>query len=100
MPEIYSVTGTSNVLTTVSIPQSHLDLLGRPIFGVLSTMLSGGQPKSSLVWVDYDGKEVLINTTLERQKSKNMLANAKVTVLVVDPANTGRSIEVSVRNSD
>lgn len=96
MPGNYSVTiaTAGNVLTPVAIPQSHRDLLVSSVFGVLTTMMPGGQPQSSLVWVDYDGSEVLINTTLERQKSKNMLANPKVTVLVVDPANTSRFIEV------
>ena len=37
------------------IPASHLDLLTRPICGVLTTMGGDGQPQSSLVWVDGDG---------------------------------------------
>jgi PPOX class probable F420-dependent enzyme len=84
-------------LTCVAIPTSHLDLLARPVFGVLSTMMSNGQPQSSLVWVDYDGTYVLINTTLERQKTRNILAEPRVTLLVVDPANTSRFIEVRGR---
>jgi len=53
-----------------------------------------GQPQSSLVWVDYDGTYVLINTTLERQKGRNMLANPKVALLVIDPKDGSRWIEV------
>jgi len=53
-----------------------------------------GQPQSSVVWVDYDGAQVLINTSLERQKCRNMLSNPKVTLLVVDPNKTDRWIEV------
>ena len=79
---------------TVSIPDSHCDLLVGPHYGVLSTIMSDGQPQSSVVWVDYDGISVLINTTLERQKGQNMLANAKVALLVVDPRNGSRWIEV------
>jgi PPOX class probable F420-dependent enzyme len=76
------------------IPDSHRDLLARPVYGVLATMMPDGQPQSSLVWVDYDGAHVLINTTMERQKCRNMRANPKVALLVVDPANAERWIEV------
>lgn len=85
------------VTTPVAIPDSHRDLLTRPVYGVLSTMLPDGQPQSSLVWVDFDGNEVLINTTLERQKTRNILGNPKVALLVVDPDNPSRFIEVRGR---
>jgi PPOX class probable F420-dependent enzyme len=79
---------------TATIPQSHLDLLLEPIAGVLTTLMPDGQPQMSIVWVDYDGRYVLINTTLERQKGKNMVANPKVNVLVIDPKNASRYLEV------
>lgn len=81
----------------VPVPDSHRDLFTRRIHGVLSTMMPDGQPQSSLVWVDYDGTYVLINTALGRQKCRNMQANPRVTLLVVDPNNTSRWIEVRGR---
>jgi PPOX class probable F420-dependent enzyme len=78
----------------VMIPASHRDLLEKPIHAVLSTMMPDGHPQSSIVWVDYDGVYLLISTTLERQKGHNMCANPKVTVLVIDPKNVARWIEV------
>lgn len=79
----------------VPIPASHLDLLTRPICGVLTTMGSGGHPQSSLVWFDIDGDGLArVNTTLERQKGRNLLANPKVSLLIVDPDNTARFIQV------
>ncbi len=78
----------------VSIPHSHRDLLVGPIHGVLSTMMPDGQPQSSIVWVDYDGTCVLINTTVERQKGRNMRANPKVALLVIDPQDGSRWIEI------
>jgi len=77
-----------------TIPASHLDLLIRPIHGVLTTMMPDGQPQSSLVWCDYDGERARINTTLERQKGKNMRADPRATLLVVDPDDTTRYIEI------
>jgi PPOX class probable F420-dependent enzyme len=79
---------------TLPVPASHLDLLTRPICGVLTTMGSGGQPQSSLVWVDVEGGCARVNTTLERQKGRNLLANPKVSLLVVDHDNTARYIQI------
>lgn len=85
---------TRLVRETVPVPASHLDLLTRPVCGVLTTMGGDGQPQSSLVWVDVDGVCARVNTTLERQKGRNLLANPKVSLLVVDPDNTARFIQV------
>ena len=56
-------------------------------------MGADGQPQSSLVWVDTDGECAWVNTSLERQKGRNLLANPKVSLLVVDPDNTARFIQ-------
>jgi PPOX class probable F420-dependent enzyme len=79
---------------TRPIPVSHVDLLTRPICGVLTTMGANGQPQSSLVWVDHDGLCARVNTTLERQKGRNLVANPKVSLLIVDPDNTARFIQI------
>jgi PPOX class probable F420-dependent enzyme len=84
----------SSATTEVRVPDSHVDLLTRPVHGVLTTMMPDGQPQSSLVWVDYDGGCALVNTTRERQKGRNMAANPRVTLLVVDPTNAGRFIQI------
>lgn len=79
---------------SISIPASHMDLLTRPIHGVLTTMMPDGQPQSSLVWCDFDGECACVNTTRERQKGRNMAANPKVSLLIVDPQNTGRFMQI------
>jgi PPOX class probable F420-dependent enzyme len=79
---------------TALIPESHSELLPRPVHGVLTTMMPDGQPQMSIVWVDFDGKRILINTTLERQKGKNMQTNPMVNVLVIDPKDGARFLEV------
>jgi PPOX class probable F420-dependent enzyme len=79
---------------TVPIPASHVDLLTRPICGVFTTLSSDGRPESSLVWVDFDGSCARVNTTLERRKGRNLLADPRVSLLVVDPDDTGRFLQV------
>jgi hypothetical protein len=62
---------------SVTIPTTHIDLFQKPVHGVLTTLMAGGMQQSSVVWVDYDEEYVLINTTLERQKGRNMQLNPK-----------------------
>jgi PPOX class probable F420-dependent enzyme len=77
-----------------AIPNTHIDLFQKPVHGVLTTLMPDGMPQSSIVWVDYDGDHVLINTTLERQKGRNMQLNPKVTILVIDLNDSSRWVEV------
>lgn len=77
-----------------SIPDSHLDLLTDPNVGVLTTIMPDGTPQNSLVWLDWDGTYVTVNTTKEKRKGKNMLQNPKVGIIVVDPKNSNRWISI------
>lgn len=79
---------------SLPIPESHRDLFTRPIHGVLTTIMPNGQPQSSLVWCDFDGETVSVNTSGERQKGKNMLRNPHISLLVVDPEDSSRYIEI------
>jgi len=61
---------------------------------VFTTLGRDGQPQSTVVWVDLDRGCALVNTTTERQKGRNLPENQKVSLLVVDPANTSRFIQI------
>ncbi|HEY5988618.1 MAG TPA: TIGR03618 family F420-dependent PPOX class oxidoreductase [Streptosporangiaceae bacterium] len=69
-------------------------MLTRPICGVFTTLGHDGQPQSTMVWADVDRECALVNTTLQRQKGRNLLGNQKVSLLVVDPGNTARFIQI------
>jgi PPOX class probable F420-dependent enzyme len=88
---------SGGVLASGLIPASHLDLLTTPVHGVLTTLLPDGSPQTSVVWVDYDGGHLLLSTTLERQKGRNLSHNPRATLLVIDPRNDSRWIEVRGR---
>ncbi len=53
-----------------------------------------GQPQTTVVWCNYDGEHVLINTMHGFRKEKNMQINPKVTLLVFHPQKPLRYIEV------
>jgi len=76
------------------IPTTHTDLFTNPIVVTLSTVMPDGQPQATPIWCDYDGTYLYVNTAVGRQKDKNMQANPKVTISVIDPANPYRWVEV------
>lgn len=78
----------------VPLPASHRDLFDRPLLAALSTRMPDGDAQTQPVWCTRDGDVVVISTTLERRKGRNLLADPRASVLVVDPDDSGRWIEV------
>ena len=76
------------------IPESHLDLLKKKAFAHLATLMPGGRPQVTPVWVDYDGRHVLINTAAGRQKDKNLERDGRVALSILDPDNPYKYLEV------
>lgn len=77
-----------------TIPETHRDLLEGPIYAILTTLMPDGSPQSTVVWVDYDGQYVKVNTAKGRQKDKNMRANPRVSLVLMDPSNPYRWLEI------
>ncbi len=53
-------------------------------FVTIATVNKGGSPHATTVWVDTDGKNVLVNTAIGRVKDKNMKRDARVGIAVFD----------------
>lgn len=77
-----------------TIPDSHKDLLERPVVVSLATVNPDGQPQVTPVWVDYDGTYVRVNSARGRRKVKNMEKRPMVTVLAIDPDDPYRWMEI------
>ena len=73
--------------------------LAAAVFLVLvpGAMLPDGQPHSCLVWVDHDGTCARVNTTLQRRSGRNLLADPRVSLLLVDRTDTARFLQVRGR---
>jgi PPOX class probable F420-dependent enzyme len=80
-----------------SVPQDFRDLFEKKAFGHLATLMPDGQPQSTPVWVDYDGRHVTINTTEDRQKFENIERDPRVSVSIQDPEDPYRYLEVRGR---
>ena len=76
------------------IPASHIDLIDGPYWAALTTVMPDGQPQTTPVWCNREGGYVLTNTMRGFRKEKNMRANPRVTLLVYDPSNPLRHIEL------
>ena len=76
------------------LPQLARDLLDGKNFASISTVQRDGSPQSSIVWVKRDGDDVLFSTIRGRQKTTNMLADGRVSVLVTDVASPYRYAEI------
>jgi PPOX class probable F420-dependent enzyme len=79
------------------IPASHLDLFSKKAFAHLATVMADGKPQVTPVWVDYDGRHVLINTAEGRLKDKNMQRDGRIALSIADPDNPYRYLEVRGR---
>ncbi len=58
------------------IPASHLDLVECPPVAALTTIMADGYPQTSVVWC----------------KGRNLRANPRCSLLVVDPAKLGVAV--------
>jgi PPOX class probable F420-dependent enzyme len=80
-----------------TIPASHADLLQKPAFAHLSTLMKDGSPQSTPVWVELEGEYVSFNSALGRVKDKNIRRDPRVALSIADPANPYRYLEVRGR---
>ncbi len=76
------------------VPREFLDLFEKPTFAHLSTLMPDGSPQVTPVWVDYDGRHILVNSAAGRQKDLNMEKRRQVAIEIPDPENPNRYLAV------
>lgn len=84
----------SSTNTITQIPESHIDLLERPVVVTLVTVMPDGQPQATPIWADIVDGRIRVNTVVGRQKYNNMKERPQATVLAIDPENPYRWMEV------
>lgn len=80
--------------TPKPIPPSHIDLLERPILASLATTLPNGTPQVTAVWFNYEDGRVHINSAAGRLKDRAIRARPYVALMVIDPQDPYRYIQV------
>jgi PPOX class probable F420-dependent enzyme len=87
-------------MSNTVIPDKYLDLFKKKAFANLATLMPDGRPQVTPVWVDYDGRQVIVNTAVGRQKDKNLKRDGRVSMSIIDPDNPYRYLEVRGRVSE
>ena len=76
-----------------TIPDTHRDLLNAQV-AVLGTIGTSGRPQLSGIWFLAEGDTVKLSLNTARQKVKNLQANPGCSLLIFDPANPYRYLEL------
>lgn len=76
------------------IPESHIDLLERPLIMSLATTLSDGTPQVTPVWFNFQDGFVYFNSARGRLKDRAIRANPYVALVIVDPDNAYRYLAI------
>jgi PPOX class probable F420-dependent enzyme len=87
-------------------PEIEKLLLGKN-FASFATLMDDGSPHVAPTWIDYDGKNILVNTAAGRIKEKNVKNDKRVALSIPNEVNpyemvTIRGIvdEITEKNAD
>ena len=66
--------------------------LRQRVFAHLSTLMKDGSPQVTPVWVNTDGKDILINTAAGRLKARNMQRDGRVALSIMGLESPNRTV--------
>jgi PPOX class probable F420-dependent enzyme len=86
----------------ILIPERLNDLLTpeKKAFAVLALTLADGSPQVTPIWFGWDGTHIILNTARGRVKDKVMRRGGKVALLIVDPNDPYRYLQIRGRVVD
>jgi PPOX class probable F420-dependent enzyme len=76
------------------VPDSHRDLLERPLIAHVATVRVDGGLQSNPMWFGWDGERIRLTHTRTRQKFRNVEAEPRVALSITDPADAQRYLEI------
>lgn len=84
------------------IPESHRQLFSdeNPSLAYLATVMHDGTPQVTPVWFSFEDDRLKINTRRGRVKERNLSARPHVAVVIQDPSDTYRFVQVRGRVSN
>ena len=81
----------------MTLTEDVLALLRQPSLCFLATSMADGSPQVTQVWVDTDGKHVLINSVQGHVKVRNIGRDPRVAIAIADPNTPSRYVQVRGR---
>ena len=84
------------------IPERMSDLLSpeKKAFASLALTLADGSPQVTPIWFGWDGTHIILNTARGRVKDKVMRRGGKVALLIVDPSDPYRYLQIRGQVAD
>ncbi|MFV0317898.1 MAG: PPOX class F420-dependent oxidoreductase [Microthrixaceae bacterium] len=79
------------------IPQSHVDLVSRPLGCVITTITPDDLPQSTGMWFLFDEGRIRFSLLESRRKYRNLRANPACTFFLMSPDSMIDTIEVRGR---
>ena len=81
------------------IPETHRDLIQDEVraYAYLATVMPDGSPQVTPVWFNVEGEAILINSARGRIKDRNMRSRPNVALLISDPNDPLRYVQVRGR---
>lgn len=76
------------------VPETLAPLLSSTVLATLATVRSDGAPAIAHVWVDYVDGHILTSSPLGSRKGRNIRAEPRVAMDVVDPADPWRYLQL------
>ena len=64
-------------------------------FAFVATVNKDGSPQVTPVWIDTEGKTILINTAENRQKNRNLTRDPRVAIAISDQSNPYSKVIIS-----
>jgi PPOX class probable F420-dependent enzyme len=85
---------------TTAIPDDFVALLTEPNYGVLGTIRPDDTVQVNPMWFEFDGEVIRFTHTTKRAKFRNLQHNPSMSLVVMDPGNAYRYLEVRGRLSE
>lgn len=84
-------------MTTIPARLADLLLPEKKAFASLALTLADGSPQVTPIWFGWDGEHIILNTARGRVKDKVMRRGGKVALLIMDPADPYRYLQIRGR---
>jgi PPOX class probable F420-dependent enzyme len=78
----------------MALPENVKKFLAKPNVAVVATVSPSGRPQATPVWFMLDGEDILINTAKGRVKLRNLHANPRVSLAIVDRENPYAYVQI------
>ncbi len=77
--------------------ERYHDLFEKKVLAGLVTLMPDGSPQVTPMWFEFDGADFIVNGARGKVKDRNMRRDPRVAILVIDPDNAYRYVQIRGR---